>query len=56
MFDTPFEHYLAYGATDQSTVRELAGKFTGLIVPGTVAAFQREGTGGFVLSVRPKRS
>lgn len=51
MFDAPFEHYLAYGATDQKTVRELVGKFTGLIVPGTVAAFQREGTGGFVLTL-----
>lgn len=51
MFDAPFEHYLAYGATDQRTVRDLADRFTGLIVPGTVAAFQREGTGGFVLAL-----
>jgi hypothetical protein len=46
-----FSHYLAYGATDQKTVLELLGKYQGLIVPGTVAAFQREGTGGFVLSL-----
>lgn len=50
MFDF-FSHYLAYGATDQQTVRELAGSYNGLLVPGTVAAFQREGTGGFVLSL-----
>lgn len=51
MFDAPFEHYLTYGATDQLTVRELQDSFTGLMVPGTVAAFQREGTGGFVLTL-----
>lgn len=50
MFDR-FSHYLTYGATDQQTVRELREFYTGLIVPGTVAAFQREGTGGFVLSL-----
>jgi hypothetical protein len=46
-----FSHFLAYGATDQKTVIDLLGKYEGLIVPGTVAAFQREGTGGFVLSL-----
>ena len=51
MFDAPFEHYLTYGATDQQTVRALSERFTGLILPGTVAAFQREGTGGFVLAL-----
>ena len=51
MFKAPFEHYLTYGATDQRTVRKLQDSFTGLIVPGTVAAFQREGTGGFVLTL-----
>ena len=50
MFDQ-FSHYLTYGATDQQTVRELREFYDGLIVPGTVAAFQREGTGGFVLSL-----
>ncbi len=50
MFDR-FSHYLTYGATDQQTVRELKGAYSGLVVPGTVAAFQREGTGGFVLSL-----
>ena len=51
MFEASFEHYLTYGATDQRTVRELQDSFTGLMVPGTVAAFQREGTGGFVLTL-----
>jgi hypothetical protein len=50
MFDS-FAHYLAYGATDQQTARDLAGDYDGLLVPGTIAAFQREGTGGFVLSL-----
>jgi hypothetical protein len=51
MFEYGFQHYLSYGATDQRTVRELTEAFDGLIVPGTVAAFQREGTGGFVLAL-----
>lgn len=51
MFENRFAHFLSYGATDQRTVRELAGDYNGLLVPGTVAAFQREGTGGFVLTL-----
>jgi hypothetical protein len=50
----PFEsyaHYLAYGATDQETFRELREIYTGVLVPGTIAAWQRQGTGGFVLSL-----
>ncbi len=50
MFET-FSHYLSYGATDQQTVQELVGSYDGLVVPGTVAAFQRQGTGGFVLAL-----
>lgn len=50
MFET-FSHYLSYGATDQQTLRDLSDSYEGLVVPGTVAAFQREGTGGFVLSL-----
>lgn len=50
MFDR-FQHYLSYGSTDQQTVRELSAYFDGLIVPGTIAAFQAEGTKGFVLSL-----
>lgn len=51
MFETKFSHYLSYGAADQHTVRELRGSYDGILVPGTVAAFQREGTGGFVLAL-----
>jgi hypothetical protein len=51
VFGRTFSHYLSYGATDQQTVRDLAGHYDGLLVPGTVAAFQREGTGGFVLTL-----
>lgn len=51
MFGDRFSHYLSYGATDQKTVTALAGEFDGLVVPGTVAAFQLEGTGGFVLTL-----
>jgi hypothetical protein len=50
LFDA-YSHYLAYGATDQQTARDLLGSYDGLLVPGTVAAFQREGTGGFVLTL-----
>lgn len=55
MFDR-YSHYLAYGATDQQTARDLADEYDGLLVPGTVAAFQREGTGGFVLSLSATRA
>jgi len=51
MFGAKFFHLLSYGAADQHTVRELRGAYDGLLVPGTVAAFQREGTGGFVLTL-----
>jgi hypothetical protein len=50
MFDR-FSHYLSYGATDQQTIRDVSEDFNGLIVPGTIAAYQREGTGGFVLTL-----
>lgn len=50
MFE-PFAHYLAYGSTDQETLRDLLADYDGLLVPGTVAAVQRQGTGGFVLSI-----
>lgn len=51
MFEDRFNHYLSYSATDQQTVSRLVGQFDGLLVPGTIAVFQREGTGGFVLSL-----
>jgi hypothetical protein len=50
MFDR-FAHYLSYGSTDQATMRELWAGFSGLLVPATIAAFQAEGTRGFVLSL-----
>src|SRR2546430_165765 len=54
MFDS-FAHYLSYGATDQQTARELTGFYDGLLVPGTVAAFQADGTRGFVLTLSALR-
>ncbi|MDE0268076.1 MAG: hypothetical protein OXI96_03445 [Acidimicrobiaceae bacterium] len=52
MFYDPIpRHFISYSATDQKTVRELRGQYDGILVPGTVAAFQREGTAGFVLSM-----
>lgn len=51
MFQGPFSHYLSYGAADQETVNELREEYEGILVPGTVAAFQKEGTGGFVLAL-----
>jgi hypothetical protein len=50
LFDR-FAHYLAYQATDQQTFRDLRDVYGGLLVPGTIAAWQRQGTGGFVLSL-----
>jgi hypothetical protein len=46
-----FSHYVSYGATDQQTLRDLQGQYSGVVVPGTIAAYQRQGTGGFVLSL-----
>lgn len=48
---TDFSHYLAYGSTDQQTLLALTDAYDGLLVPGTIAAVQRQGTGGFVLSM-----
>lgn len=50
MFDT-YSHFLSYVANDQQTVRDLAGTYDGILVPGTVASFQADGTKGFVLSI-----
>ncbi len=55
MFDD-FAHYLSYGSTDQATMRDLTTRYDGLIVPGTIAAFQAEGTRGFVLSLSAAES
>ncbi|NBD34368.1 MAG: hypothetical protein GVY30_00025 [Chloroflexi bacterium] len=56
MFDRGFSHYLTYGATDQHTIVELSQIIDGVIVPATVAAFQKDGTGGFVLSLSARES
>jgi hypothetical protein len=52
----PFEHYLSYGSTDQLTARNLTDIYDGLLIPGTVAAFQAEGTRGFVLTLSAAKS
>ena len=49
--DHGFSHYVSYGPTDQQTLRETVGEYDGILVPGTVATFQRQGTGGFVLAL-----
>jgi hypothetical protein len=46
-----FSHFLAYGSTDQETLRELSHDYQGVLVPGTIAAYQAEGTKGFILSL-----
>ena len=51
MFNQRFSHYLTYGATDQHTIINLAEVIDGLVVPSTIASFQRDGTGGFVLTL-----
>jgi len=55
LFDL-YAHYLIYGSTDQETVRSLRTSIGGLLVPGTIAAFQRAGTGGFVSSFSASQS
>lgn len=49
MFE-PKAHYLSYGSTDQETARNAVGQYSGILVPGTIAAYQEEGTSGFVSS------
>lgn len=46
-----YSHFLAYGSTDQETLRELTEAYQGLLVPGTYAAYQADGTKGFVLTL-----
>ncbi len=50
MFDA-FSHFLAFGISDQRTLRELTHEYDGMIVPGTIAAYQADPTRGFVLSL-----
>lgn len=51
MFDQEFSQFVAYGSTDQRTMQDIRQKINGLLIPGTVAAFQKAGTGGFVLTL-----
>lgn len=48
-------HFVSYGASDQYTIRELREYYDGILVPGTVAAYQSEGTAGFVLTLSAGR-
>ncbi len=50
----PFEHWLSYSHTDQALLVDdtLDATWDGLVVPGTLAAYYFEGTGGFVLARR----
>lgn len=50
MFEA-FSHFLAFGISDQRTLRELTHEYDGMIVPGTIAAHQADPTRGFVLSL-----
>ena len=50
MFDS-FSHFVSFGTTDQQTLLAQRHEYDGLLVPGTVAAFQKQGTGGFVLTM-----
>lgn len=44
-------HFLAYGSTDQSTLKAATSSYDGIVVPGTIATFQADGTRGFVLTL-----
>lgn len=46
-----FTHFVGYGSTDQKTLRSFIGGYDGVLVPATIAAFQQQGTGGFVLTL-----
>ena len=46
-----FSHFVGYGSTDQKTLRGSIGCYDGILVPATIAAFQQQGTGGFVLTL-----
>ncbi len=49
-----FQHWLSYSHTDQALLVDeaLDATWDGLVVPGTLAAYYFEGTGGFVLARR----
>lgn len=47
-----FRHFLAYGHRDQKLFRGRVALYDGLTIPGTIAAYYQQGTGGFVLAQR----
>ncbi len=52
MFDNGLGHYLTYHHVSQSFFRTQQEKFDGLIIPLSVAAVFKQGTGGFVLTLK----
>ena len=52
MFDTEHGHYLTYHHVTQNFFRRQSDKFDGLIVPLSIATVFKQGTGGFVLTLR----
>ena len=52
MFSDPTpRHFISFSASDQRTVRDAVGLYDGILVPGTIATYQREGTAGFILTL-----
>ncbi len=54
MFDIELGHYLTYHHVTQNFFRRQRDKFDGLIAPLSVATVFRQGTGGFVLTLKKK--
>jgi hypothetical protein len=52
MFSTGLGHYLTYHHVSQNFFRTRQEKFDGLIIPLSVATVFRQGTGGFVLTLK----
>ncbi len=52
MFDIELGHYLTYHHVTQNFFRRQRDKFDGLIVPLSVATVFKQGTGGFVLTLK----
>ncbi len=52
MFDIELGHYLTYHHVTQNFFRKQRAKFDGLVVPLSVATVFKQGTGGFVLTLK----
>jgi hypothetical protein len=52
MFDPQLGHYLTYHHVSQDFFRRHRGKYDGLIIPLSIACVFRQGTGGFVLTLK----